>query len=321
MAIALRLDRELAKYGPTDVIIQYTNQMWDAWRFGSPAIVWLASRVRRRGARVTVLVHEPFVPWSRRPDLAAAAALQRAQFAAVMSRADRVFVTTGTRARMVAPLCRLVGAPEPRVIRIGPSAIPIDANNADRGTGLRLGYFSTAGVGKRFDVALDAFRTVAERHPSAELVLIGDLGPPDRPQVAEITRLVEQHPARARIRLTGKLSLQEIAREVAALDIYLFPMNTGANSRSCTLPLALGSGLPVVAIQGQETDPELFRDGENVAFARELTGAAFAAVALQLAEDRNARDRIGAGAKRLYEMEMSWPRIGDALLEGEAAAA
>lgn len=321
LAISARLDRELEKFRPTVVILQYTGQMWDAWRFGSPAVPWLARRLKKRGVPVILLAHELFVPFLRRPDLAASAVLQRAQMLAVLRSVDDVFVTTGTRAKMLARFCRVVGAPPPRVVRVAPNANPVLRQGSGRPGTLRIGHFSTAGVGKQFDVVLDAFRIVAERHPSAELVLIGDLGSRENPRVAQIEQWVAAHPARDRIRLTGKLSLAEVAEEMSRADLYISAMDTGANSRSGTLPLAFGTGLPAVATRGRETDPELFRDGENVVFAVDMTGRAFADALLRLMDDPAARERIGAAARQTYDQEMSWARTVDELLASKAIPA
>jgi glycosyltransferase involved in cell wall biosynthesis len=320
-AIALSLRAQIAAYRPTDLIVQFTNQMWDAWRFGSGAPELLAADRRHAGARVLTIVHEPYIPPSRRPDLAVAYACQRVLFAGMLAASNAVRMTTNTRARTVAEICRLLRLPEPGVLRIGPSALPAARRRPPfDGRAPRLGYFSTAAVGKRFDVVLGAFDTISREIPDAELVLMGDLGPPEHPNVRVVRDTIDRHPARARIRLTGKLTLAEIAREIADLDLYLFGMNTGANSRSSTLPTALGSGLPVIAISGAETDLELFHDGENVIFATGLTGEAFAQAALPALRDRDRLARVGAGAKRLYDQQMSWDRIGDAVLDACAVA-
>src|SRR5262252_6949690 len=94
--IAEHVAAEIARRRPTDVILQYTAQMWDTWRFGTPALVWLAARARRAGARVTLVAHEPFVPWLARPDLALSAALQRLQLGALLKASHRFFLTTET---------------------------------------------------------------------------------------------------------------------------------------------------------------------------------------------------------------------------------
>jgi glycosyltransferase involved in cell wall biosynthesis len=304
-------------YGPADVLIQYTPQMWDAGRLGSPAAVWLAARARKLGARVTVIAHELAVPLLPRPDLALAAVVQRVHLAALVKTADRFFVTTETRAVSLSRLCHLMVVAEPGVVRVGPGALPVERKrqlDGDAKPGPRVGFFSTAATGKRFDVVLDAFERIASEIPAAELVLIGDLGPPDQRGVRVILDAIARHPAKARIRMTGRLSLPEIASEMAALDLYLFPMSTGANTRSSTLPVALGSGLPIVAVRGSETDLSLFRDGENVVFAREMTGAAFAEASLRLLRDPAALGRVAEGGRRLYETHLTWNRITEHLL-------
>jgi glycosyltransferase involved in cell wall biosynthesis len=108
--------------------------------------------------------------------------------------------------------------------------------------------------------------------------------------------------------------LSEVAVEVANLDVFLFPMETGANTRSSTLPVALGSGVPVVAVKASETDESLFRHTENVFFARDLTATAFAEAALRLVRDPGLRSQLVSGSRQLYESHLSWPRIADQLL-------
>jgi glycosyltransferase involved in cell wall biosynthesis len=315
--MARALANEIERFRPTEVVLQYTSQMWDTWRFGSPATTLLLRRLRATGARITVIAHELSVPWRSRPDLWLAALLQRVQLAVLLRQCDRFFVTTGTRAQLVEPLCRLAGAPRPEVIRIGSNALPVERRPRDPALSSRaprIGFFSTAAIGKRYDVVLDAFARISGELPEAELVLMGDLGPAEQPGVRAVLDAVAQHPARSRIRLTGRLSLAEVARETAELDLYLFPMESGANTRSSTLPVALGSGIPTVAVSSFETDRDLFRDGDNVIFAESMTGSAFAAAALRLLRDPAIAARVGQGARRLYADQLSWARIGDRLL-------
>ncbi len=229
----------------------------------------------------------------------------------LMRLVDRTLVTMDTRVEELAPFTRLLRLPDPGVLRVGPNALPIPAKFA--AGRLRLGVFSTLASTKRFDIVLDCFAEVARVHPEAELVLLGDLADKSDQRVRRLHEAVEGHPASARIRVPGRLELAEIARQISELDIYLFPMVSGANTRSGTLPVALGAGLPVVAIRGYETDA-LFEDGENLVFAESLTGPAFAKAALRVVDDPALRARVSAGAKRLYDASFSWERIGDQFL-------
>jgi glycosyltransferase involved in cell wall biosynthesis len=327
LQIARHAAEAIRVYRPTDVLIQYTSQMWDAWRFGSVAALAVAWQARRAGARVTLFAHELFISFHPRPDLALAATSQHLQFAALLKLCDRVYVTTSTRADSIRDACRLLGVHAPGVIRVGANALPVERRRARGPTSPpRLGIFSTAAAGKRFDVVLDAFSQIAREFPKAELVLIGHLGPDGRPLVRQLLEGVARHPARDRVRLTGNLSLVDVGREIADLDIYLFPMSTGANTRSSTLPSALGCGLPTIATRGDDTDLALFRDGENIVFARGMSGAPFAEASLRLLRDPPFMTKIAGGARRLYDDHLSWSQIVERFLahdlgdQGESTA-
>ena len=312
LEIARSLSRLIERGQFSDVILQYAARMWDASRFGSLALPMLAATLRGR-RRLSLVAHELFTPWSSRPDLAVGSALLRVQFGAVMAVSDAVFVTTGTRLTLITNAAAALSSP-PRlgVLRVGSNAMPV-SGRASLGTP-RLGLFSTLAVGKRFDVVVSAFDAIWRRRPDAELVVIGDLGPPTGRSHQLLMAQIAASPAASRIRLTGKIDLAEVASIVSTLGVYLFPMDTGANTRSGTLPIAFASGVPVVAIKGQETDP-IFEDRENVLFAASLTGDAFAQAALEILEDGKLSERLSEGGRQLFERYLSWERIGDTFLE------
>ncbi len=320
LIIGEMIRRSLVRSGATHLILQYVPQIWDAWRFGTPAAIWLAAAARRAGLKVVVIAHELFIDFAPRPDLFVSAAFHRAQLLAVASASDRFFVTTGTRAKAFSSLQRAARAPGPQaeILRIGPNALP-RARVARPGR-IRLGMFSTLASNKRFDLVLDAFERVWRRYPESELVIIGDLGNRENASLAAFEAAVDRHPARAKIRLTGRLTLEEVADEMAALDVYLFPMTTGANTRSSTLPVAMGTGLPTVAIRGSETDADLFRDGDNISFADALTGEAFARAVLAIIDDPAFAARLSAGALRLYDEHLEWEHLVDEILPKLLAA-
>jgi glycosyltransferase involved in cell wall biosynthesis len=310
LVIAARLWREIQAFAPTDLVLQYTPQMLGASRFGSPATLWLAQQARRAGMKVALLAHELYLPFrGRRLDLLAGAALMRAQLVGLMRIVDRVIVTMQMRVGEIAPLGRLAGVKRGAgVVRIGTAALPL--SRVRRPGRLRLGVFSTLANTKRFDVALEAFAAVHARHPQAELVLLGDLGQPGDPRLRELTDAIARQPGRDRVRVTGKLDLADVAREVAELDVYLFPMTSGANTRTSTLPLAFGTGVPAVATRSYETD-DIFVADDNLVFADEMTGAAFGRAALRLADDAAFAERVAAGGRALYDRHLAWPRIAD----------
>jgi glycosyltransferase involved in cell wall biosynthesis len=243
-----------------------------------------------------------------------AAALHRAQLALLLRHCDRIWVTTETRRASIRGLARAVrGDDDVGLLRIGPNALPLPAATERHGHRKRIAVFSTLAAGKRFDVVLDAFDALVRQVPDAELLLIGDLGSPDDAAYRRLDARIAASPAASRIARTGKVSLAALSEALASLDLYMFPMDTGANTRSGTLPAALGSGLPVIAIRGKETDA-IFRHGENVWFARALDAPAFAEAAVRVLDDEALRATLRAGAIALYEKHLSWAATADAIL-------
>jgi glycosyltransferase involved in cell wall biosynthesis len=313
----IEAERRINSWNATHVLIQYVPHMFGATRFGNPAVPFLVRRLRGAGLEVTVVAHELFIPWAFRPDLAAGSLAQRAQTAAVVALADRVVVTTEDRYAALRPVARafhtdIGDGPVP----VGSNVEPVQASGTEGH--LRLGLFSTLSAEKRFDVVLEAFDVISSRYPGAELVLVGDLGTGGSRREKALLESIRTHPSADRITVSGKLSLAEIAPRIASLDVFLFPMTCGATSRSGTLPLPLGCGVPVVAARGRET-PAYFVDGENIAFADALTGSAFAAAVERLVEAPQVRRRIAAGGQQLFRARLAWPSIVDRLFVGRPA--
>ena len=312
MTVAQGIAERILSSEHSDVIIEYTAQMWGPSRFGSPAVPLLAARLKREGLSISLAIHEPYTPWYRRPDLLVGAAILRLQFGAVLPFCDRFFMTTESRLNIVADAAASFSPPRAvSVMRVGPNALPVRRESR---AGHRIGLFSTLATGKRFDVALEAFEEIVAVYPDAELFLIGDVGGPGDRRTTTLKERIDSSPAAQRIRLTGKLGLGEIGKLVSTMDVYFFTMNTGANTRSGTLPVALGSGVPVVAVRGIETDP-LFVHGDNIFFAKALDGPSYARATLRLFDDGALADRIAAGGARLYQENLAWGRITDLALE------
>lgn len=312
LSIAGQLSGMIARFSPSHLVMQYTPQMLGASRFGSPALPWLSMQSHRRRVRTILLAHELFFAWRARADVALAGLLLRAQLLALLRSVDRALVTMQMRVEEIAPYAKLAGCREPiGVVRVGSNALPVP--HRPQVGRLRMGVFSTLASTKRFEVVLDCFAAVHRRFPHAELVLLGDLKDPNNPQTRNLQRGVSMHPARDRIRVPGRQSLSEISEEVADLDIYLFPMISGANTRSSTLPLAFGAGVPVVAIRSYETD-DVFVDGDNVVFSGSLSGDGFASSVFRLIDDPGLAHRVADGGKRLYGQHLAWECVADQFL-------
>jgi glycosyltransferase involved in cell wall biosynthesis len=312
LEVTMGLYDSIAAFDPTDLIIQYTPHMLRGSRFGTLALPALMGQFRGR-ARRTVIFHELYMPWSWRPDLAVGGVLQRLQFGAVLGAADRMFVTTVPRQRHVEGLLRQARRDrDVEVLYVGANAPPLPPRPSPDVR--RLGIFSMMGMNRRFDLMVEAFALVKQHHPNGELVFIGNLGDDASPLYRTLRGQIARSPAAKAIRLTGPIPLGRVAEEVAGLDVYLLPDVTGASTRSSTLPVALGSGVPVVAIRGPETSPDLFVDGESVVFASEMTASSLAEAVLRVLDDPALAARVGRGGRLLYEGHLSWPAIAGKVL-------
>ena len=304
-AVAASARRVLLEWRPAFAILQYVPQMWGATRFGSPAAPLLCASLRRAGIRVVAVGHELYLPWALRPDLLAGGALMRLQLGALLQSVDRLALTTESRLDTVRAVARVAGlADKLAYFPIGSNALPVLARPAPGR--FDVGVFSTLAAGKAYESVIDAFAEVSKTVPHARLRLIGDLGDPSHFRHRALLHRIRSHSAGDRISVTGKLHLSEVADAVAALDVFVFPMTAGATTRSSTLPLALGCGVPVVAMRGAETG-SFFSHRETVFLTPDLSSAALAQAILSLHEDAALRECVGRGGRALFERELSWP--------------
>ena len=311
--VARSAEREVLAWHPDTVVIQYVPQMWGATRFGSLAVPLLCRAMRRQGIRVVVFAHELMLSWAWRPDLALGAALNRIQLAWLLRESDRFIVTTESRLRATTVLARALDRESHLAfVPVGPGARPIPASPSP--ARFDLGTFSSRTPNKNFDVILDAFAAIAERVPVSRLHLIGDPGNARSAYARHLDARIREHPAADRIRVTGSLPLADVSRAVSQLDVFLFTMDVGATTRSSTLPVALGAGVPVVAFRGADTG-SLFVPDSNIVFASELTGPSFADAVLRVHDDTALRGRVVAGGRLLFEEMLSWDAIGRRMRE------
>ncbi len=144
--------------------------------------------------------------------------------------------------------------------------------------------------------SLAAFEAIAGEFPQAELVLIG-FGP-DHDAIAAAAAA---SPLAARIRLTGRLDPETIARELSAAQVYLQhsrEVGGWVEGFGVTLTEAGAAGLPLLASASGGLVDQI-EEGVNGFLFREGDVAAQAALMRRLAADPAERARLGEGARRL----------------------
>jgi glycosyltransferase involved in cell wall biosynthesis len=166
---------------------------------------------------------------------------------------------------------------------------PARRDDALRGSwGVGPGDLVVACVGrlaaeKNLGTLLDAFRAVAEAHPRARLLLVGD-----GPMQESLSRAIPD------AIFAGSRSGIDLATHYASADLFLFPSLTETfGNVTCE---AMASGLPVVAFD-YAAAAQLIESGRNGLLVERGDGNAFVAAACRIAADAEQRKHLGAAAR------------------------
>jgi glycosyltransferase involved in cell wall biosynthesis len=283
---------------PGIIVAQYVPGAFGAHGMNVPFCRWMA-RLRRNGTDVRVMFHEPFFYFGvARPWRNALAIVQRAMAAILLRAGTRVYYSTETWKRLLAPYGPQAAV---EVLPI-PATIPVDvpadavARARKRGAGgFLIGHFGTYGdhVGRELDLIVPA---LLRRLPAARVLLVGEGSdtftgrlPPD---------------VRDRVSGTGRLPGGEAAATLRGCDLLVQPYPDGVTTRRTSVMAALTTSVPVLTTAGPLTEPVWARTS---AVALTPAGDAHAMVerAAGLAADPGARAALGARGRDLYDAQFA----------------
>jgi len=177
-----------------------------------------------------------------------------------------------------------------------------------------IGVFGFGGPGVDVELVAGALATLRGRGRKVRLVLIGAPGP-NGAAARRWWQALEDRGSLSALRFTGVQAPRELARELARVDVLVFPDRSGPDSRRTTLAAGLALGRAVLAVDGPE------RWGRAVS-ERALVVAppdpqAFAVELERLLDDRALRKEQGARAAAFYGRfmapEVAVARLGDVL--------
>jgi glycosyltransferase involved in cell wall biosynthesis len=178
--------------------------------------------------------------------------------------------------------------PNPVIVPPPPSAEGV-ASVLPRGTIVSVGRMVDE---KGFDVLIEAFARIADRHPAWSLVLWGE-----GPRKATLEALRDRLGLTARVRLPGRTT--DAYRELRSADLYVL------SSRSEGFPMALceamASGLPVVAFDCRTGPREIIRDSVDGVLVSPGDVDALARAMDRLLGDEVERFRLAARAPEVTE--------------------
>jgi glycosyltransferase involved in cell wall biosynthesis len=296
---------------PRRLIVQWVPHGfgWKGMNLAFCAWLWHRSR---RGDRVELIVHEPFMPLEGPVHHVALGVVQRAMAAILLRASSDVWVTTPgwiDRLRPYSPFRML----PLRWIPV-PSTVPVtnDGQLARRlreelgGAGLTLvGHFGFGGA-QSVELLAAALRVVAE-YPGAQLVLIG------RGSEALHADLLQRVPeAAGRLHVTGELESSDVSAWLSACDFLLQPYPDGVTTRRTTTVTALAHGTPVLTTLGALTEP-MWGESGAVALSPVGNAAGYAVAARRLLNSPAERTRLKFAGRALYRARFDIDRMIDQL--------
>lgn len=321
--------RELGTFGPRD--LRRTGLLLDAFPAPRRLLVqwvphgygyrsmnlrfctWARGRARK-GDRVDVMVHEPFLPFDGNWKQYSAAAVHRVMTATLLGAARRVWVSTPAWRSALEPYAfgRQLGfewLPVPSPVE------PVD--DPDGVTALRARYASGGarvighfGIYSRLTAApmKEIVPLLLARIPGAVVLLIGQSSTRLREEILETAPQLA-----SRLHAAGVLALPDLSRHLQACDLFVQPYPEGITSRRTSSMAALAHGRPIVATEGDATEPQ-WRERGAVALVRAGDAPAIVAEVERLAADPRARAVMGSRARTLYEDCFDVRHTLDALL-------
>lgn len=159
---------------------------------------------------------------------------------------------------------------------------------------------------KRQHVLIAAFRAVADAHPAARLLLVGDEADPAGAYTGRLRRLIGELGLERHVVLAGRR--RDIRQILAAADVFALP----SIDDPCALAHieAMAMALPVVAVRAGGT-PELVRDGETGLLGPADDVDQLAANLNALVGDPTRRKAMGDAGRRRALTDLTARRMAD----------
>ena len=168
------------------------------------------------------------------------------------------------------------------------------------GSQLVVGYIGALNHWRRLDLLLDAFAALAERHPHACLLLVGD--GPDRAALLERARALGLS---ARVHWVGQVAHTAVLDHLCVCDVAVLPHSNDYGS-PMKLFEYMAAGLPVVA-PALAPIAQVVDQGEALLFTP-LDGDGLRSALDRLLQDGDERRRIGARAREKVLQHYVWRR-------------
>ena len=288
-----------AEPSPRLLLVQWVPHGFRLRAVNVPFAIWLWRRVRSRGDRLELMVHEGGLPYSRvklRQNLAAVA--QRAMVAITLNVASRVWISNPRWEKRLRPFSlgrklRFTWLPVPSNV---PEASDADAIKRVRDAVALAGQPVVGHFGTYAEHTTRYLDALAESVTAAGAVLL--LMGVGSKQYAKA--LAERLPTVGKsVFGRGALDATALSAHLSACDVVAQPYPDGVSGRRGSAMAALAHGRAMVTTRGEFTEPVWLVDHPVRAVAAG-DPAVFAKAVLETLRDGSERCRLEIAARRLY---------------------
>ncbi|HLB88020.1 MAG TPA: glycosyltransferase family 4 protein [Terriglobales bacterium] len=298
-----RVGKKLDEFSaPRRLLVQWVPHGYGYQSMNLYFCTWLWSRVALHHDRVEIMVHEPFLPFSRESlKQTAAAVVHRVMTLVLLHAACRVWVAIPAWEVCLRPYAlgrHLTWAWLPV-----PGSVPEVADSKGVALvraahappqGFLVGHFG-AYAGSIRELLTAFVAELLRRNPAGAVLLLG------RGSVAQRDELLRRHPNLAgQVHATGVLAAADISRHLRACDVLIQPYPDGVSSRRTSVMAGLSHGLPIVTTVGDLTEA-LWAESGAVALAPAGDVTTMVKLTERLLRDKTERNRLTAAAKALHE--------------------
>jgi glycosyltransferase involved in cell wall biosynthesis len=200
--------------------------------------------------------------------------------------------------------CRVLGARETRVVRLGTDLPPRRAEPYPRPTVVTTGHLIAR---KRHADVLRAVALLADRHPDLRYLVIGD-----GPERERLQALAAELGIADRLELAGQLPGDEALRRTRRASLFAMPSTDEAFGVAYVE--AMAGWLPAIAAQGEPGPHEILAQGGGLTLVAPGDPAALAAAIDALLGDPCRLERDGEQARATVERAFSWTACGAATI-------
>ena len=291
--------------GPKRLLVQWVPHGFGFRSLNLAFCFWLFAR-RLRGDEIEVMVHEPYLPFSRTSWRQSAAALvHRLMTIVLLAAAKRIWVSIPGWEQRLRPY--MLGRRTPLAWLPVPSNVACIANPAvtaqvrrQFGSQILLGHFGT--FGKEITRLLEpVIANVLSQDGNRSFVLIGRGSQQFRAQFVKRFPLLEH-----RVHATGALEEAALSAHLNACDVFVQPYPDGVSTRRTTAMAILSHGRAMITTSGELT--ESFWEASRASALSEPTAPRISAAVEWMIENPEHRHALEQAARSFYRTHFGWEK-------------